>query len=290
MFATLDENSSEFAYRHIDALTQIGSRVSGTAQERAAEQYVKDQFERLGLETEVQNFSFTRGGSTVNSANVIAYKPGTSEKQLIVGAHYDAVSAGLGADDNASGVGVMLEAAERLKDIDTPYSIVFIGFGSEEVGLQGSRYYASQMTEDEIENTVGMINLDSLIAGDKMYVHAGEGGDPFLREFALKLAEERNLNIEIQRGLNEDYPAGTTGDWSDHAPFNGLGIPILAFEASNWEIGDQDGYTQTEEHGSIWHTSNDTLDRIEELFPGRIEERLATFSTLLVDLLKQSFE
>lgn len=75
-------------------------------------------------------------------------------------------------------------------------------------------------------------------------------------------------------------------DWSDHAPFAKVGIPFAYFEGTNWEIDDMDGYTQTEQYGSFWHTSKDTIEKIEELFPGRIEERLSTFSEVLQDLLK----
>lgn len=47
-----------------------------------------------------------------------------------------------------------------------------------------------------------------------------------------------------------------------------------------------DGYEQTEKHGGIWHTKNDTLDFIEAEFPGRVQEHLSTFSQLLIETLK----
>lgn len=275
------------AYEHTKYLSQeIGRRVAGTAPEREAEEYVRSQFERMSFETEVQEFSYVRRGTTTESSNVIAYKPGRSSERLIVGAHYDSVNVGLGADDNASGVAVMMEVAEKLHKVSTPYSIVFIAFGAEEVGLQGSNYYANNMTEDEISNTVGMINLDSLIAGDYMYMHGSEGEDGFIRDQALNIADKKKLDIRINPGLNPRYPEGTTGDWSDHAPFKRLGIPYGYMEATNWEIGALDGYDQTEKHGGIWHTNMDTLEFIEREFPGRVEKHLSSYSILLTDLLK----
>ncbi|XKE51539.1 M28 family metallopeptidase [Sutcliffiella horikoshii] len=119
----------------------------------------------MGYKTEVQDFSYARRGTSYDSANVVAFKPGKSEKVLVVGAHYDSAAAGKGSDDNASGVAVMLEAAEVLKKIPTPYSIVFVAFGAEEVGLQGSKYFVGQMSEEDIDNTVGMINLDTWQSG-----------------------------------------------------------------------------------------------------------------------------
>jgi alkaline phosphatase isozyme conversion protein len=275
------------AYEHMNYLAnEIGSRVAATENERKAAQYIKSQFERMGFDTEVQEFSYERRGNSYSSSNVIAYKKGKSSKQIIVGAHYDSVSAGKGVDDNASGVGVMLEVAEVLKKIQTPYSIVFIAFGAEEVGLQGSNYYADQMTNMEIENTVGMINLDSLAVGDKMYVYGDEGEDGFIRNQALEIAKKKKLQVSTNPGINPDYPPGTTGDWSDHAPFKAKGIPYGYLEATNWEIGALDGYDQTEKHGGVWHTKNDTLEFIEKEYPGRIQEHLSTFSTLLTDMLK----
>lgn len=275
------------AYEHTKYLSEeIGSRVFGTSGETAAKAYIEEQFEQMGYKPYVQPFTFTKRGTNYSSANVMAYKPGKSSKQVIVGAHYDSVATGKGADDNASGVGVMLEVADVLKNISTPYSIVFVAFGAEEGGLNGSNFYAKQMTADDIENTVGMINLDSLAVGDKMYVHGSAGDAGFIRDQALNIAEKKKLDIGINPGLNPDYPAGTTGDWSDHAPFNKLGIPFAYFESTNWEIGDLDGYEQTEEYGGVWHTKNDTLSFIETAYPGRIQERLSTYSQVLTELLK----
>ncbi|MBD3107487.1 M20/M25/M40 family metallo-hydrolase [Bacillus sp. AGMB 02131] len=284
---SLVHKPGKMSYEHMNYLAyDIGPRVAGTQSEIAAGQYIKGQFERIGLKTSVQQFNYVRRGVTYTSSNIIAYKPGKSSKQIIVGAHYDSVAAGRGVDDNASGVGIVLEVAEVLKKIKTPHSIVFVAFGAEEVGLQGSNYYASQMSDADIDNTVAMINLDSLAVGDKMYVYGSPGEDGFVRDLALKIAAQKKLNVGTNPGVNPDYPAGTTGDWSDHAPFNRLGIPYGYLEATNWELGDLDGYTQTEKHGGVWHTQNDTLEFIEKEFPGRIQEHLSTFSIVLTDVLK----
>lgn len=284
---SLVHKTGKMAYEHTKYLTYgIGSRVAGTAKEVEARDYVKSQFKRMGYETTVQPFSYTRRGVEYHSSNVIAYKKGKLSKEVIVGAHYDSAAVGKGSDDNASGIGVMLETAEVLKNINTPYSVKFVAFGAEEVGLQGSTYYAGQMTEQEINHTAGMINLDSLAVGDHMYVYGSAGEKGFIRDQALEIAGKKKLDIGTNPGVNPEYPAGTTGDWSDHAPFNKLGIPYAYFESTNWKIGDMDGYTQTVKHGGVWHTSNDTLDFIEREFPGRVEEHLKTFSQALTELIK----
>ena len=281
----------EIAYEHVYNLSEgIGERIAGTESEIAGKDYVVEAFEDLGYEPEVQPFTYNRRGTDYNSNNVIAVKEGKSAKEIIIGAHYDSVSAAdddmvnTGADDNASGVGVMLEAAEHLKDMDTAYTIRFIAFGAEEVGLRGSRHYAGQMSDEEAANTMAMINLDSLIAGDMMYVYSGLDHNGWVRDQALALADYLALDVQTNPGLNPDYPEGQTGDWSDHVPFRQISIPVAYFEATNWEIDELDGYTQTEKHGAIFHSPMDNLTFLEEEFPGRVEERLETFSELLVNL------
>lgn len=274
------------AYKHTEFLAEeIGARVAGSDSEKEARAYIMRELTKSGYQPVQQDFTYTRKQVTKNSSNVIGVKEGKSAKQIIVGAHYDSVGVGTGADDNASSVGVILETAEALKKKNLPYTIKFVFFGAEEEGLQGSKYYVSSMTEKEKSNTVAMINLDSLLAGDKIYVYGSEGEGGWIRDLALKIAKQRNIPLETNPGLNPDYPKGTTGDWSDHAPFKDAGFPIGYFEATNWELGDQDGYTQTVKHGAIWHTKKDDLDFLEQEFPGRTEEHLNQFTRILTELL-----
>ncbi|SEN89114.1 Peptidase family M28 [Mesobacillus persicus] len=280
--------AGELAYEHVEYLSkEIGSRVAASEEETNARQYILNELEKLDLEVEEQRFSYTRGESTVfDSANAIGVKDNPkTDKQVIVGAHYDSVNVGQGADDNASSVGVILETAKALDKRNLPYDIKYVFFGAEEVGLQGSKYYADQMSELEIENTIGMINLDSLLAGDNIYVYGGEGEDGWIRDLALDIADKRKIPLLTNPGINPLYPEGTTGDWSDHAPFKAKGITIAYLEATNWEIGAHDGYDQTVKHGGIWHTSNDTLDFLEEEFPGRVQEHLNQFTQILTQML-----
>jgi alkaline phosphatase isozyme conversion protein len=289
---SIGSGPGEIALSHVKALAdEIGPRPAGAETESQAAEYIADTLKGLGYTPETQPFTAVTKSGTVHSTNVIAVKPGKSPKEIIVGAHYDSVQAGTGADDNASGVGVLLEVAERIKDTPTPYTIRFILFGAEEVGLEGSKYYASQMKEENVQNTVAMINLDSLIAGDIAYVYGDEGDQGVIRDWALEFAKGQNLNLQTQPGDNPEYPAGTTGDFSDHAPFKALGIPYTYFESTNWSLGAMDGYTQVSQevgkNGEIWHTQYDTLEYIDTAFPGRIQERLNLFVSVLQAILTE---
>jgi Zn-dependent M28 family amino/carboxypeptidase len=291
------------AYWYIDQLTRVTDddgtyiplqRKAGTPSEVAAADKVAAWFGEAGYQAVMQPFTYANGsGTTYSSQNVVAWRSADLKRKgrptplVIVGAHYDASTRGEGADDNASGVGVMLEVAERLAHYKIDYDIVFVAFGAEEVGLKGSAYFASQLAATDVERSIAMINFDSLIVGDKLYIHAGANEKTWARDAMLRLIRLRKLPIEMQPGLNPHYPAGLTPDgFSDYTAFNQAGIPVVAFESTNWELDDLDGYTQTEEWGSFWHTSKDTLQKIEELYPGRPMVRLHAYTTVTFEFLK----
>jgi alkaline phosphatase isozyme conversion protein len=285
-------DAGEIAYQHLIALSDgIGSRVAGSAGEKEAAQYIADAFAEMGYSATVQPFTFSAedGRSGVPSANVMAVKEGESARELIVGAHYDTVAIGQGADDNASGVAVLLETAERIRDVETPYTIRFIAFGAEEEGLHGSTFYVNQMSAEDIAKTVAVINLDALAAGDITYIYGSPGSAGDIRDWTLDLAEAEGLALQTQAGLNPEYPVGTTCDCSDHAPFAEIGIQYAYFEATNWLLGRRDGYTQVDlslgEQGEIWHTEHDTIAYLEETFPGRIQSHFTLFVTALYHVL-----
>ena len=299
------------AYTYIDQLTRItnpdGSytgllRQAATESEVVAAEKIAGWFGDAGYVPAMQPFTFVRRGVTYNSHNVVAFRPADLRRKaqprplVIVGAHYDASTAGQGADDNASGVGVMLEVAERLAHFKIDYDVVFVAFGAEEVGLRGSAAFVGRMTAAGVGRSIAMINFDSLIFGDKLYIHAGSNLKTWARDAMLRLIRLRKLPIEMQPGLfliaNPDetdpgYAAGFTPDgFSDYTAFNQAGIPVVAFESTNWEIGDLDGYEQTEEYGSFWHTPNDTLEAIEAAYPDRPMVRLRAFTRLTFEFLK----
>ena len=267
-----EEVTGDLAYEHVYYLSEeIGVRVVDTPQEGATADYIMEQFEEMGYEVEIQPFSFVRKGVTYESENIIATKPGKIDQTVIVGAHYDSVSERscsdgnilTGAGDNASGVGVMLEAAEVLKGYKTHGKIIFVAFGAEEVGLRGSRYYAEQMTENDIANTVTMINLDSVGVGDHFNVYAGIDNPGWARDLALKIGQRMGHDLRTSPGEPScDFLAwGEAGDWSDHVAFRHLGIPIAYFEMMNWEIEPCEG-EETEEYGWVMHTCMDNLSMV----------------------------
>lgn len=252
---------------------------------------------------EVEKSEATHVLATVKSDNIIVKKEGKSDKQIIVGAHYD----GDGTGDNGSGISLALTMAEKLADADVPNTVVFVFFTAEEYGCFGSTAYANAMTDDEVANTLYMINMDSLICGDYCYLYGGVQDDDTQTvtmtaayENAMAVAESLGLEFKSNPwtydnpapGYNTpDYASPSTGDWSDHVGFKNRGIMYVYFEATNWEIpgpyDEYDGYGETYLVGMLMNTENDYLEYIETYFPNRPQKHLYNFFTLLNALLVQ---
>lgn len=270
------------ARTHMEALANgIGDRYPGTAAEQRAREYVRSALEQLGYTVETQPFTFGRRGDD-RSANLIATKQGESSREIVVGAHYDSGDEGDGADDNASGVGVLLATAEGVREAPTPYTIRFVAFGAEEADdLYGSSHYVAQLNQAERQNIVAMVNLDSLSAGDIPYVH---GDSDQLREWVRDAAAEAGQPMDSV-SVNRLY-----GD-TDYYPFQRAGIPFIYFEASNWKLGERDGSLQVDpslgNDGVIMHTRYDTVRYLDDTFPGRIDQRLNLFTSVLVGALTE---
>ena len=262
------------AYEYMAELSDgIGPRVAGTPAEARAAERIAQWFAQLGYEPAVQDFSFTDRGASRTSANVVATKTGSGPGQIVIGAHYDSVAVGRGAFDNASGVALMMQLADALRAQATPDTLVFVAFGAEEAGLKGSKAYFENMSAAQKAATVLMINFDSVAAGDAVCAYSS--ADQAWPQLTLRsMARQMGATILTNPGLNKDYPYGTAGNWSDHVVFNKNGIPYLYLEATNWLLGDKDGYVPTAKCGEIWHSKKDTIAYIEQQFPGRMEAQL----------------
>ena len=128
---------------------------------KAAENYVAREFESLGYPVRRQPFICQR----VEVANVIAGHP-DPQGYYLLGAHFDTVADTPGADDNASGVAVLLEVARLTREAPTTKPWAFVGFTTEEPPVyftpyMGSRVYAKQARKNR-ENLLGMLCLESV--------------------------------------------------------------------------------------------------------------------------------
>jgi len=120
-----------------------------------AADYIKQKLESYNLDVYDQIFR-------ADGRNVYAIQPGYlyPEKQYIICAHYDAVD-DYGADDNASGVAAVLEAARILSPYDFNYTLVYALWDEEEIGFFGSQYYAAQASLNQ-SDIIGVLNIDMI--------------------------------------------------------------------------------------------------------------------------------
>ncbi|KRA13572.1 autotransporter domain-containing protein [Pseudomonas sp. Root569] len=270
-------------------------RYRGTANFAGAADWMQSQ---MGTAYSISRQDFTWNNSSRASQNVVAYAAGTKPQYVVIGAHFDTYfgrPALQGLDDNGSGASVLTEVAKNLGGLQLENGLQIVGFGAEEEGLRGSRAFVDSLSASQRANMLAMINLDSLITGDMMYAHAGQNSTAnpalaSLREHTLQIAKELNIPLFTNPGLDPQYPQGT-GCCSDGEAFEPLNIPILYVEATNWELGDLDGYTQTDNPkipgGSTWHDPNEDNKAVltDAFGQARIEQRLRDYSRLLSRLV-----
>jgi len=181
--------SAERMAGHVGTLAspEMEGRGLGSPGIEKAANYIATAFERIGLKPFKEAGYFQTWEETVDAQgrkasvhNVVGVIPGTNPKyageSVIVCAHYDHLGRGWpdvrpgnegqvhpGADDNASGVAVMLELAETLsKTLKPERSIVFLASTAEEAGLKGARHYIESTQALPVEKCIGVLNLDTV--------------------------------------------------------------------------------------------------------------------------------
>ncbi len=174
------------------------------------------------------------GGKPAALSNVVGMIPGTNpamkDQCVVVGAHYDHLGLGWpdvhagdagkihnGADDNASGVAVMLEVARILApDLKPARPIVFVAFSGEEWGLKGSRHFAKARTA---QKPFAMVNLDCVgRLGDKKLLVLGAGTAAEWRHIAMGVG----FTTGVESTCVADDPGG-----SDQVAFHEIGVPAV---------------------------------------------------------------
>ena len=230
---------------------KLEGRSTGTEGEKLASDYIITRFQEIGLEPKgtegyLQAFTFkpktdphqeakytTDSTGAITGHNVVAYINNQADKTIVVGAHYDHLGYGdegslyrgegkaihNGADDNASGVAVMLDLAGKLKNTNTSNNYIFIAFSGEEMGLLGSNYFAKNPTLS-VENMNYMINMDMVgrLKDDSTLAVYGTGTSPVFKQ-VLESHNDKFKLIEEESGVGP----------SDHTSFYLQDVPVLHF-------------------------------------------------------------
>ena len=293
-YSFMKQLQSNYPYRQVNSSNGM---LSG------AEEWLKAQIATMGYEYMAQPFTMTSadGVTPCYGENLIFSKQGASDRVIVVGAHYDCVEQTFGTDDNASGVGVLLELASIYSTKESPYTIRFILFSAEEPGCLGSQYYVDNLSQEERDRIACMINIDTIAAGDNMYLYGGTVDDSgsIVQDWAVYQAQSAadllGIDMSFHPDVNDSFPTPTKATASDQMPFANVGIPYIYCEASNWNGEPYTNFYQTSNSavngGTIMHKAEyDNLTFIENTFGTRAYEHLQAYAKLLDYLLENMKE
>ena len=162
-----------------------------------------------------------------------------SRRALVITAHYDHLgvrdgSTYHGADDNASGVAVLVALARQCRSAPWLHDVIFVAVDAEEMRLQGGDAFVAALTAEERERIDLNINIDMVSRGDKGELHvAGTRYTPWLRSILDPVASRAAIKL-----LFGHDSGGGRDDWttqSDHYAFHRAGIPFLYFGVEDHE-------------------------------------------------------
>jgi hypothetical protein len=216
------------------AADERGGRAPGSSGDEQTRAYIAARFECLGLDALADGYQqpfSTEDGST--TANVVAILRGSdptlAQELVVIGAHHDhrgrrGKKIFNGANDNASGVAVLLAVAKAMSDLKMApaRSVVFASFGSEETGYEGSKHFVMQAPGITVEDAVFMINLDMVGSYEDNEILYGLGADssPTMHSILSNVGEGYP---DIHMHLDE------TAEESDFIPFCEAGTPFVFF-------------------------------------------------------------
>lgn len=227
--ADLDAAVAMRAVRHLAG--EIGPRHATSPAFRRAADWVTGRFERYGLSVTRQRVHTPAGDSwgtpveAGTSYNLVATPPDFEPTQphLVVGAHLDTIPVAPGAEDNASGVGVLLAVAEALQERRTRLPVVLIAFGAEEPRgptdadhHYGSRAYVARLTQPQRRAVRGMLALDRVGVGTVVPVCSAFDDEANRSWRAAGVAAAERAGVPRQACVNSS---------SDHTSFARRGLP-----------------------------------------------------------------
>ncbi len=234
------------------ASDSLQGRRTGTSYEKMASEYLAKRFKDLGLEPKgtdgyFQEFTFkdksdphgnvefvNKGeDGTITGTNVVGFINNNAENTVVIGAHYDHLGMGgegslyrgeekqihNGADDNASGVAILLNLVDELKNKNTNNNYLIISFSGEEIGLLGSNYYVKNPTID-LKKVNYMFNMDMVgrLNKERAVAVYGTGTSPIFSQTIF--ANNKDFKItEKESGVGP----------SDHTSFYLGDMPVLHF-------------------------------------------------------------
>lgn len=256
------------------ASDEMEGRETGTAGQRKAANYLKEEYQKLGiLSPENLDYfqkipkKFFNGRSKEDAVNVLAYIKGSEipDEYVVISAHYDHLGkdsegqVNNGADDDGSGtIGILQMAKAFQKAVKQGYgpkrSILFLHVVGEEIGLYGSRYYVENPIF-ELDNTVADLNIDMIGRVDDKHYEQHDylyiiGSDKLSKELHVinEKVNQENNKLKFDYTFNADNDPNRFYYRSDHYNFAKNNIPVIFY------------FNGTHED---YHEITDTADKID---------------------------
>jgi Zn-dependent M28 family amino/carboxypeptidase len=267
--------------RHLERLVGARDPFGGRARLEAAADYIVEAFERHGVTVTEERFPFD--GLTYR--NLVASLPGSSSTdQVLIVAHYDTVPDSPGADDNASGIAGLLEAAALLARHQFQKTLRFVAVPLEECGYVGSLHYVQQAKVRDAAITgafvLEMIGYTSSVQAAPPGVQAPPVGN-FVGVVGNRRSEHLvvlfkgaaarfvpSLPVEglVVEGNGEAVPMVRR---SDHVPFWDAGYPAVMITDTAFL------------RNPHYHQPSDTLDTLDLVFLRNVAAATAAAAGLL---------
>jgi aminopeptidase S len=272
---------------HVEALQRIadangGNRSSPGPGYDGSVDYVAQVLREAGFEVTTPSVTLEQDGTETQVRSVIAQtRTGNRASAVLAGAHLDSVPEGPGANDNASGVGALLEIAQGMGGSPPVANAVRFGFwGAEELNLDGSAGYVDALSESERSALALYLNVDMAASPNAGYfVQGGAGEDE---------SETGPSGSElVGRTLVEEFAATGVaaelvefGGGSDHVPFVEAGIPTGAVFAGNegeksGEQAERWGGRAGVDYDPCYHAACDRAEGIDRIALDRFGDAIA---------------
>ncbi|MBW8011392.1 MAG: Zn-dependent exopeptidase M28 [Chloroflexi bacterium] len=259
-------------------VSQFPNRDSGQPNNRWAAEWLHARFTSLGLDCAMHEWQVVNYSQPVPLQNVVCRLAAQSAKEIVIVAHHDQSPDTIyGADNDGSGIAIMLHLAEIFSSEETPqYTLVFLSSDGEEYGMLGTGRFIE--THADVDNIIAGISLDNL--GKQYYGNLEMSPVGQFRNYGslwLQRTTQEAARVEgdlwvppirsiLDQVLNQAVPIS----FMDQGPLVAAGVPALGFAGIP---GDE----YREDHWETYHNPGDTLDlqSAEVLFQsGRIPEAL----------------
>jgi glutaminyl-peptide cyclotransferase len=247
------------AFRDLEAIVAIGPRPPGSPEALATRQYIKEELEAAGLEVREDAFEASTPVGPRSMANLTAVVEGTQPGIIILGNHYDTKYFPdfpfVGANDGGSTTAWMIELGRTLgprRDGRTVWLCFFDGEESFKTwtdtdSLYGSREFVRRLKDEgKLDQVRAMINVD-MIGDCYLGIYTDVGAPDWLTQTVWAKAQEL--------GYASHFLSNGRSIQDDHIPFRSAGIPALELIDFNYGESFLD-------HDRLWHTPQDTIDRV----------------------------